>query len=661
MLSGGERQRVAIARALVKNPDIILADEPTGNLDSKNSLEIMKIIKTISKEKLVILVTHEAELAKFYASRVIEIKDGEIVNDYENNNSKDIDYKIENVFYLKDFDKIDKHNNVNVYMDKDQELKVDIVVHNNNIYIKSNNNYSINVVDSDSSVEFKDEHYKKISVKEIKTDIDYSILNNNFKARYSSILNLFTLIINGFKKIFDYSMLRKILLLGFFFSGMFTFYAISMDEATKIIKDENFVEYNKEYLLYEKRHISVDEYMKIKNIEGVDFVMPTDSRFTFYIYNKEFFQTSNHEILFDSSISPFSILNDSDILLGRKIENSNEIIVDKMIYERINKNVYEIYPKQLGIYTLEDMIGKTIKVNELEFKIVGITDTSSPTIYVDNSMILKIIGNSEVYEYEDESETKIKNIEYESNNISLIKGVNPVNDYEIIVYKDLSETYPLNKEIKNSVNSHRLKVVGYYDSIYGDIGYITSSNTYLYNIIKINNNMIIHSTDKEKTIELLNNQGIIVKDTYTYTRNKYISHTYQSVAVKKLMSYIFLIISLIEIYLMIRSSFFSRIKEVGIYRAIGVKKTDIYKMFMGEIIAITVIACIPGILFMAYILNGITKVTYLGFSSMFVINSYVLFKTLIIISVFNLLVGLLPIFLTILNTPASILARHDLD
>ena len=61
----------------MKNPNIIIADEPTGNLDSKNSLEIMNIIKAISKEKLVILVTHEVELAKFYASRIIEIKDRE--------------------------------------------------------------------------------------------------------------------------------------------------------------------------------------------------------------------------------------------------------------------------------------------------------------------------------------------------------------------------------------------------------------------------------------------------------------------------------------------------------------------------------------------------------------------------------------------------------
>jgi len=103
MLSGGERQRVGIARAIVKDPDIILADEPTGNLDSKNTLEIMNIIKAISREKLVILVTHEQKLARFYSSRIIEMQDGKIVKDYENIHSNELDYSIDNIFYLKDF------------------------------------------------------------------------------------------------------------------------------------------------------------------------------------------------------------------------------------------------------------------------------------------------------------------------------------------------------------------------------------------------------------------------------------------------------------------------------------------------------------------------------------------------------------------------------
>ena len=80
-LSGGQMQRVAIARSLVNNPDIILADEPTGALDSKTSKQIMNLIKEIAKDKLVIMVTHNAELAHEYSTRIIEFKDGKLISD----------------------------------------------------------------------------------------------------------------------------------------------------------------------------------------------------------------------------------------------------------------------------------------------------------------------------------------------------------------------------------------------------------------------------------------------------------------------------------------------------------------------------------------------------------------------------------------------------
>ncbi|MBR2833830.1 MAG: ATP-binding cassette domain-containing protein [Bacilli bacterium] len=80
-LSGGQMQRVAIARALANDPDIILADEPTGALDTKTSTQIMNLIKEISKEKLVIMVTHNPDLAEEYATRIVKMQDGEIIDD----------------------------------------------------------------------------------------------------------------------------------------------------------------------------------------------------------------------------------------------------------------------------------------------------------------------------------------------------------------------------------------------------------------------------------------------------------------------------------------------------------------------------------------------------------------------------------------------------
>ncbi len=80
-MSGGQMQRVAIARALVNNPDILLADEPTGALDSETSLQVMELLKEVSKDRLVVMVTHNPELAEEYANRIVRVKDGQIVGD----------------------------------------------------------------------------------------------------------------------------------------------------------------------------------------------------------------------------------------------------------------------------------------------------------------------------------------------------------------------------------------------------------------------------------------------------------------------------------------------------------------------------------------------------------------------------------------------------
>ena len=82
-MSGGQMQRVAIARALVNNPDILLADEPTGALDSKTSYQVMDLLKEVAKDRLVVMVSHNPELAKEYATRIVRIKDGEIIDALE--------------------------------------------------------------------------------------------------------------------------------------------------------------------------------------------------------------------------------------------------------------------------------------------------------------------------------------------------------------------------------------------------------------------------------------------------------------------------------------------------------------------------------------------------------------------------------------------------
>ena len=121
---------------------------------------------------------------------------------------------------------------------------------------------------------------------------------------------------------------------------------------------------------------------------------------------------------------------------------------------------------------------------------------------------------------------------------------------------------------------------------------------------------------------------------------------------------IILLISLVEIFLMIRSSFLSRIKEIGILRAIGVKKKDIYKMFAGEIVAITTLTSVPGIILMSYILSKLSEIKYL--ESLFVVNLGTVLLSILFIYIFNLTIGLLPVFKVVRKTPAQILSRHDI-
>lgn len=93
-LSGGQMQRVSIARALINNPSIILADEPTGALDSVTSVQIMEILKEISHDKLIIMVTHNPELAEKYSNRIVKLKDGEVVDDSNPYHSQPIEENI---------------------------------------------------------------------------------------------------------------------------------------------------------------------------------------------------------------------------------------------------------------------------------------------------------------------------------------------------------------------------------------------------------------------------------------------------------------------------------------------------------------------------------------------------------------------------------------
>ncbi len=669
-LSGGERQRVGIARAIVKNPDIIIADEPTGNLDSKNTIEIMNIIKSISKNKLVILVTHEKDIAYFYASRVIELLDGKVISDKDNTHNNELDYRIENKIYLKDiknYEQIESNNlKIDYYSEEDKKLNIKIVVKHGNIYIKTDDKEKLEVIDDNSTLELVNDTYKKINKESYeKYNFDFNeIINNELNLKYSSIYNPITLLKSGFSKLKSYSILKKILLGGFFISAMFVLYSISNIGGILNVQDKDFVTHNKNYLSISLNKIDKDNYLEYEKLEDVYYVLPGNSSVTFMIRYDFYYQTIGVSDLLDASLSTLDMISEKDLMYGRMPENDYEVVVDKMAIEKMfNKKTAQ----QVGIYDAKDLLNLELELNNMnKFKIVGITDLQSPSIYTFPNMFINIISNTKVNSSGYFSFTDDYMYELNDNKIldytlfpdlKIEKGRLPENDYEVIVNYDERYQYQLNKEINTKVNDKKLKVVGYYVSDMNNM--LVNNNTVKYKLLDANKEIIIYPKDKDKVMNYFKERSISIQDIYTKDKKAYMEERSEYVKSSIAVAGIMLAISLVEIYLMIRSSFLSRIKEVGIYRAIGVKKTDIYKMFLGEILAITLTASTLGIVVMSYVLRGITKLPLIKENYMF--NIPILLISIIIVYGFNILVGLIPVFNTMRKTPAAILSRTDVD
>lgn len=657
MLSGGERQRVGIARAIVKNPHIIIADEPTGNLDSKNSLEIMNIIKKISEDRLVVLVTHEVGLAKFYASRIIEIEDGKVISDEKNDHNDILDYTIDNNIYLKDMKHKTIHDNsgIDVYKDKDTPLNIEIVLKGNNIFIKSKNNQKIEVVDDASSIEFIDDHFKTMEKKDLdKINFNFKEkLENKRRLRYTSIFNPVTFISNGFKKVFAYSFIKKLLLGGFFASGFFILFSLSRMEATRTIEDEDFIEMNRDYVIVNKAKYQIDEYMKYSSMEGIKYILPGESLVAFNLKVDDYYQTARSNAFIRGSLSSIGMISENDIVAGRMPEADNEIVIDDLIVRNSQKD-YNALPL-MGLDTKEEYLDRIATVANMDdFKIVGITNLHSPSIYVNESKFINILYNHE----EDETDG-MQDYGLFQNKIIIKEGRLPENDFEVMVNISEKESSPLNKEISKTINGIKLKVVGYYDSEDDINKLLVNHNMITRLVIDKSKNLTVYADDKEKIIKDFENNKLKARDSYEYSKDLYIKSRETTTKATLISSFVVLMISLIEIILMLRSSFLSRIKEVGIYRAIGLKKKDIYIMFSGEIIAITTIASVPGALLSAYIFKNISTISYIA--KEFVVNPFVVIASMIIIFAFNLFFGLLPVITTLRKRPAQILSRTDIE
>lgn len=633
-LSGGQMQRVAIARALVNDPEIILADEPTGALDSKTSKEIMDILKEISKDKLVIMVTHNAEIANEYSTRIIELKDGMILSD---NNPLTVGEK-----------EVSKKRKIKK---RSMSLLSALQLSFNNLLTKKGRTLLIGFAGSIGiigialilSLSNGVKKYAKQIEKESLTDypltferISYDVLGSiseimeESKAKQKCEKNK----ICSKDDIVKQSMISQD-------KGLIK--RNNLKEFKKYI-DENkeFKKYSKE-IIY-KYNIEIQAYTN-------DYIKvnPNNlSKVNSNIFNEIYLNDKNYKILKGNLPKEYNEIvlvvgndykiNDS-ILYSLGIKDKNNLEKD---LEEIKKNQeYKVNSTQ---HNYEELIDKT-------YKIILNTDyyKKEDNIYIDYSNDAEYMKNK----IDNGIEVKIVGIVREKEATNSYIGYSPKLTTYLI--NEISKTNIYNEQIneknKNVLTGEKFDSLNdTYDDLTEKLGIYELDNP---SSINIYSNDYASKQKLEKLVEKYNdtkranNENDLVVNYQDIMKNIINSIT----KIINIISYVLigfvaisLVVSSIMILIITYISVLERTKEIGILRSIGASKKDIKRVFVAETIIEGLLSGILGVS-VAYLMSNIINIIVkkhvdIDKISIISLNSAII---LVLLSIFlNILAGRIP-------------------
>ncbi len=568
-LSGGQMQRVAIARALVNNPKILLADEPTGALDSKTSVQIMDLIKKVSQNRLVIMVTHNNELAEKYSDRIIEILDGEITSD-----SNPYDEKTEK--------KTENKTNKKPKMSFWEALKSSF----KNLFLKKGRTIATSIAGS-------------IGIIGIGLVLSLSSgINNNIQQLQSDALAGFPVTISQQVLTNDFSTTDKD---PKFPTDNVFHYDDPMSDY--ISHTNNFTDEFLNYLTQlDQKHFNSISFTR--GIETNVIYKTSGNSYGKVPQNQEnpilpIFSTN---FLSELPNSTEFILSQYDILAGKYAENENELVLIVDERNKVDKSVLQGFGFDLKeTYETTDFIGKT-------FTFVGNDDY----YFKDSDNLFKARTDYEnLYNTVSENSFKLS--------IVGILRVKETSSQEFLS-TGIAYSYKLtNKLLQNAQNSQVVaeqKLSPNTSVLTGQA--FTTTNTFKSTMLKLGGDSTPTSIqiypktfkDKEqikKYIDAFNvnkseDDQIIYTDlaeTLTSTISNFVNII---TIVLSVIAAISLVVSTIMIAIIIYVSVIERTKEIGIMRSIGARKKDISRIFTAEAVSIGLISGLIGIL-VTYLLN----------------------------------------------------------
>lgn len=653
-LSGGQQQRVSIASILSKNPKVVIADEPTGNLDSKNTVDIMNVIKIISQSRLVILVTHDNSLADYYADRIIKIEDGLVIEDKKNNSNGLLQISHDQNIYLQDLHSNSTESN-NVSLDRfadskgfnDKDLKVKLIHRNETLYIKVDSEEFLKVkyIDDDSEIRLVDGHKESVDAadEEIRFDPKELATEGETIFRRSNIIGKDILKIALFK-IRNISRSGKLMYFSFALIGALLALCIGILTQIYTIDDKNFVDYPREYIIVETAAPAFEGVVDLEEHESIDEVSLITKNNNLIFELPSYYQTSHQYSMF-VFVSDENLLTESDLEQGRLPENKYEIVIDRLVVQMLIDEY-----KQHGILSDKDIIGETVKLSSdiefLSFQVVGITNNDSPTVY-----------GTEMLKY-----TQLPILPYSLvEGFNLVEGRIPEGERELLV-SDLSDP----EVDRIMIGSKIFNIVGRYDSSDGVQSAFFSTDNFVkkYHYDELTkgnrrNAFLVYTNDFEETSTYLNSLGYGVKDSYTESYQIYRDSRIESFSGLLMFCAIGIGVSALSIFFITRSDLLSRIHEVSVLRSLGSTKGDILKVFALEITMITTVSSFLGYMLMVLFLKSLQL-------EVSIIIEYISLPTLVILIgigilyISNLISGLLPVFLLLQKTPSQIAKKHDL-
>lgn len=656
-LSGGQQQRVAIARAVVKDPEIIIADEPTGNLDSQNTVEVMTMLKQIAQDKLVLMVTHERELAQFYGDRIIEIKDGQVISDNQDHERGDFAFKYDETIYLKDLKHhgmAQSNHNISIYEDDKNEMPIEamLVVKNDTVYIKMSSSIKkVKMIDEHSTIQIKDEHAKTAQEKLIShTTFDKEkLLLPVFEKKHSFMFSLKQAVMMALEKIFNTTKKGKIMLFSFLLAGAVVAYAASSIAAVLFVSPEPFMPIQRDYydvdVFTELPESDVETlYINMLDIAGEDGYINTLGQATLN------FIAPNNSLYNVSIRAQLDLIDfmDYPIIYGVRAISDDEIMISNIMADTL---VETSNGQDAGIWSYDHLIHETLRYGSKDYTIAGIVKSDIPSIFVSRTTANQMKPAGSVYA---SSLISTSDISYGASPLS---NQYLIPESEALVFGfDASEvTYPFDI----SVEGKTITVSGTHDL---DNRFIYVEDTFLESLRFYNNyfNFFVYNTnDILSSLTQVLPEESSVTDVYEQASEN-VTAQQQLVAVSTYTTAGVVIgIAALGFYFVIRSSLTKRQYDIAIMRAIGVYKRDIFRAFTVEILILTTVSTMIGYGLGTYAFSLLSD-SLLGEINLFKVTFLSVIGGIVAAYVINVIAGLLPVWRLLRKTPAQILSQYDM-